>query len=59
MWGLRIVGGAMKEGEGGYVAVDGKDLGEEVGGVDQAGKEYKAENILAYPLLQPIETHVD
>jgi hypothetical protein len=49
----------MKEGEGGYVAVDGKDLGEEVGGVDQAGKEYKAEKILAYPLLQPIETHVD
>ena len=49
----------MKEGEGGYVKVDGKDLGEEVGGVDQAGEEYKAEKILAYPLLQPIETHVD
>ena len=41
------------------MAVDGKDLGEEVGGVDQAGEEYKAEKILAYPLLQPIETHVD
>ena len=37
VWGLRVVGGAVKEGKGGYVAVDGKDLGEEVGGVDEAG----------------------
>ena len=42
VWGLRVVGGAVKEGKGGYVAVDGKDLGEEVGGVDEAGKEDKA-----------------
>ena len=32
--GLRIVGGIVKEGKGGDVAVDGKDLGEEVGWVD-------------------------
>ena len=57
--GLRIVGGAVKEGKGGYVAVDGKDLGEKVGGVDEAGEEDKAEELLAYPLLQPIEPHVD
>ena len=37
VWRLRAVGGAMKEGKRGYVAVDGKDLGEEVGGVDEAG----------------------
>ena len=37
VWGLRVVGGAVKEGKGGYVAVDGKDLGEEIGGVDEAG----------------------
>ena len=35
--GLRVVGDDVKEGKGGYVAVDGKDLGEEVGGVDEAG----------------------
>ncbi len=32
---------------------------EEVGWVDEAGEEDKAEKLLAYPLLQPIETHVD
>ena len=37
VWRLRAVGGAVKEGKGGYVAVDVKDLGEEVGGVDEAG----------------------
>ncbi len=56
--GLRIVGGAVKEGKGGDVAVDGKDFGEEVGGVDQAGEEDKAEEVLARPLRQPVETHV-
>ncbi len=40
------------------MAVDGKDLGEEVGGFDQAGEEDKAEKVLAHPLLQPVETHV-
>ena len=58
VWGLRMIGGAVKEGKGGYVAVDGKDLGEEVGGVDEAGEEDKAEKVLAHPLLQPVETHV-
>ena len=56
--GVRIVVGAVKEGKGGDVAVDGKDFGEEVGGVDQAGEEDKAEQVLAHPLLQPVETHV-
>ena len=57
--GLRIVGGAMKEGKGGNVTVYRKDLGKEVGRVDEAREECKAEKVLAYPLLQPIETHVD
>jgi hypothetical protein len=39
------------------VAADGKDFGEEIGGVDQAGEEDKAEKVLAHPLLQPVETH--
>ena len=42
VWRLRVVGGAVKEGKGGYVAVDGKDLGEKIGGVDEAGEEDKA-----------------
>ena len=58
VWGLRMIGGAVKEGKGGYVAVDGEDFGEEVGGVDQAGEEDKTEKVLAHPLLQPVETHV-
>ncbi len=37
------VWGAVKEGEGSNVAVDGKGFGEEVGGVDEAGKEDKTE----------------
>ena len=42
------------------MAIDGKDFGEEVGGVDEAGEEDKAEKVLAHPLLQlqPVETHV-
>ena len=36
-----------------------EDLGKEVGRVDEAREEYKAEEVLVYPLLQPIETHVD
>ena len=58
VWRLRVVGGAVKEGKGGYVAVDGKDLGEKIGGVDEAGEEDKAEKVLAHSLLQPVETHV-
>ncbi len=58
VWGLKIVGGAVKEGKSGNVVVDGKDFGEEVGGVDQAGEEDKAEQVLAHLLLQPVETHV-
>ena len=34
VWGLRIVGGAMKEGEGGNVAVYREDFGKEIGRVD-------------------------
>ena len=36
-----------------------EDLGKEIGRVDEAGEEYKAEEVLAYSLLQPIETHVN
>ncbi len=57
-WGLRKIGGAVKVGEGGYMAVDGKNFGEEIGGVDSAGEEDKAEKVLTHPLLQPVETHV-
>jgi hypothetical protein len=56
--GLRIVGGAVKEGKGSYVAIYREDFSEEIGGVDEAGEEYKAEKVLAHPLLQPVETHV-
>jgi hypothetical protein len=41
------------------VAVDGKDFGEEIGGVNQAGKEDKTEELRRGPLLKPVETHVD
>ena len=53
------VWGAVKEGEGCKVTVDGEDFSEEVGGVDEAGKEDKTEEKLAGPLPQPVETHVD
>ena len=49
---------AVKEGEGCKVAVDGKDFGEEIGGVDEAGEEDKTEEKLAGPLPKPVETHV-
>ena len=52
------VWGAVKEGEGSKVTVDGKDFGEEIGGVDEAGKEDKTEELLAGPLPEPVETHV-
>ena len=52
------VWGAVKEGEGCKVTVDGEDFGEEVGGVDEAGKEDKTEEKLAGPLPEPVETHV-
>ena len=48
------VWGAVKEGEGCKVTVDGKYFGKEIGGVDEAGKEYKAEEMLACPLLKPV-----
>ena len=51
--------GAVKEGEGSKVTVDGEDFSEEVGGVDKAGKEdNKTEELLAGPLPEPVETHV-
>ena len=52
------VWGAVKEGEGSKVTVDGEDFGEEVGGVDEPGKEDKTEEKLASPLPEPVETHV-
>ncbi len=36
------------------MTVDGKDFGEEIGGVDEAWKEDKAEELLTGPLLQPV-----
>ncbi len=53
MWGLRAIGSVVKERECCYVAVDGKGFGEEVGGIDEAGKEDKTEELLARPLLHP------
>ncbi len=50
---------AVKEGEGSKVTVDGKYFGKEVGGVDEAGKEYKTEEMFACPLLKPVLTHVN
>jgi hypothetical protein len=41
------------------VTIYREDFGEEVDGVDEAGEEDKAEELLTYPLLQPIEPHVD
>ncbi len=52
------VWGAMKEG-GSNVAVDRKDLGETIDGVNKAEKEDKMEELLRGPLLEPVETHVD
>jgi hypothetical protein len=44
----------VKEGEGSNLTVDRKDFGEEVSGVDKAGKEDKTEELLACPLLEPV-----
>ncbi len=38
------------------MAVDRKDLGESIGGVNKAGKEDKTEELLRGPLLKPVET---
>ncbi len=52
--GRRVtVWGAVKEGEGRKVTVYGEDFGEEIGGVNEAGKEDKTEEMLACPLLKP------
>ncbi len=48
------VWGAVKEGEGSKLTVHWKCFGKEVGGVDEAGKEHKAEEMLACPLLKPV-----
>ena len=48
------VWGAVEEGEGSKVTVDGKYFSKEIGGVDEAGKEYKAEEMLTCPLLKPV-----
>ncbi len=47
--GLMIVGGAMKEGKGGNVAIDREDFSEEIGGVDEAEEKDKTEKVLAHP----------
>ncbi len=44
----------MKEGEGSKVTVYGEDFGKEIGGVDEAGKENKTEEMLVCPLLEPV-----
>ncbi len=41
------------------MVVDRKDFGENVGGINQARKEDKTEELLRGPLLKPVETHVD
>ncbi len=41
------------------MAVDGEDFGEKVGGVNEAGKEDKTEELLRGSLFKPVETHVD
>ena len=48
------VWGTVKEGKGSKMTVYGKDFGKEIGGVDEAGKEYKAEEMLACPLFKPV-----
>ena len=48
------VWGAMKEGEGCKVTVDGEDFSEEVSGVNKARKEDKTEKVLTSPLLDPV-----
>jgi hypothetical protein len=54
-----MIWGAMKEGQGNNVAVDRKDLGKKIGGVNKTGKEDKTEELLRDPLPEPVETHVD
>ncbi len=41
------------------MAIDRKDLGKTIGGVNKAGKEDKTEELLRGPLLEPVETHFD
>jgi hypothetical protein len=55
------VWGAVKEGEGSNVAIDRKDFGEKVGGVNKTRNtsKDKVDELLAGPLLEPIETHVN
>ncbi len=48
------VWGAVKEGEGCKVMVDGEDFREEIGGVYKAGKEDKTEEMLAGSLPEPV-----
>ncbi len=54
VWGLMVIGGAVKERECCYVAVDGKEFVEEIGGIDEAGKDDKTKELLARPLLHPV-----
>ncbi len=53
------VWGAVKEGEGSKVTVDGEDFGEEVGGVDEAGKTRRMKSWLALSLSQSRRMSID
>ncbi len=39
VWSLKIVGNAVKEGEGGNVAIYREDFSKKLGEVDEAGEE--------------------
>ncbi len=54
VWGLRMIGGAVKEREGGDVKVYRQDFSEEVCGFDKARKEDKTGKVLTGPILDPV-----
>ncbi len=53
VWGLRMIGGAVEEREGGDVTVYRQDFSEEVCGVDKARKENKTGKVLTKSLTLP------
>jgi hypothetical protein len=52
VWGLRIVGGAVKEGEGGNVTIYREDFGEKVGGVPTHHLSFTT--LLCLPFIFPL-----
>ncbi len=54
VWGLKMIGGAVEEREGGDMMVYRQDFSEEVCGVDKARKEDKTGKVLTGPLLDPV-----